>query len=123
MDRLPALWEARAMLENLTPLKSDCGKRCGHACCQSPAGEERGMLLFPGEAEYYRDREGYRLLDGVIARLLDMGKTILLVEHNMEFVQAVARKVVFLHRGQVLAQGIMEEIRSDKQLTEIYFGY
>ncbi len=62
MDRLPALWEARAMLENLTPLKSDCGKRCGHACCQSPAGEERGMLLFPGEAEYYRDREGYRLV-------------------------------------------------------------
>ena len=41
----------------------------------------------------------------------------------MEFVQAVARKVVFLHRGQVLAQGTMEEIRSDKQLTEIYFGY
>lgn len=60
MDQSPALWEARAMLENLTPLKSDCGKRCGHACCQSPAGEERGMLLFPGEAEYYRDREGYR---------------------------------------------------------------
>ena len=57
MDQSPALWEARAMLENLTPLKSDCGKRCGHACCQSPAGEERGMLLFPGEAEYYRDRE------------------------------------------------------------------
>ena len=62
MDRLPALWEARAMLENLTPLKSDCGKRCGHACCQSPAEEEQGMLLFPGEADYYRNREGYRLV-------------------------------------------------------------
>ena len=80
-------------------------------------------LLLLDEPASGMDREGYRLLDGVIARLLDMGKTILLVEHNMEFVQAVARKVVFLHRGQVLAQGTMEEIRSDKQLTEIYFGY
>lgn len=62
MDQSPALWEARAMLENLTPLKSDCGKRCGHACCQSPAEEEQGMLLFPGEADYYRNREGYRLV-------------------------------------------------------------
>ena len=110
------------------------GAKAGQQVRSLPYGEQKLVslarlyaakadLLLLDEPASGMDREGYRLLDGVIARLLDMGKTILLVEHNMEFVQAVARKVVFLHRGQVLAQGTMEEIRSDKQLTEIYFGY
>lgn len=44
---------ARALLERLTPLKSDCGIYCGGACCASESDDERGMLLFPGEEELY----------------------------------------------------------------------
>lgn len=62
MENLSALWEARALLEDLTPLKSDCGRRCGQACCRSQTGEPQGMLLFPGEEDFYRDRPGYRML-------------------------------------------------------------
>lgn len=62
MDTTSALWEARAMLERLTPLRSDCGGRCGRACCQAQTEEPQGMLLFPGEEDFYRGREGYRLL-------------------------------------------------------------
>lgn len=69
------------------------------------------------------DKEGYRLLEGAISHFIDRKKTVLLVEHNMEFVQAIADRVIFLHRGEVLAQGTMEEIRSDSRLTDIYFGY
>ena len=43
--------EARALLENLTPLRTDCGKVCGSACCKSLDAEETGMLLFPGEED------------------------------------------------------------------------
>ena len=52
------LSRAREMLENLTPLKSDCGRVCGAACCrplQEKSGEMTGMLLFPGEEEAYTD--------------------------------------------------------------------
>ena len=50
-----ALTEARALLENVTPLKSNCGKLCGGACCQpSPDDDgENGMLLLPFEESFY----------------------------------------------------------------------
>ena len=46
-DSLSAVLAARELLSTLTPLKTDCGALCSHACC---AGDETtGMLLFPGE--------------------------------------------------------------------------
>ena len=56
-----ALAEARAMLESVTPLKRDCGRVCGAACCSSMEGEETGMMLFPGEEAIYQGRPGWRI--------------------------------------------------------------
>ena len=55
------LARARAMLEDLTPLKTDCGLTCNGACCRPMEGEMTGMLLFPGEEAYYEGLEGYRM--------------------------------------------------------------
>ena len=52
-----AVAAAREKLKNVTPLKRDCGRVCGAACCRPLGGEETGMLLFPGEAEAYAGRE------------------------------------------------------------------
>ena len=57
-----AIREARALLNDLTPLRTDCGMTCSGACCQSLPGDTTGMLLFPGEEAYYRDLPGYRML-------------------------------------------------------------
>ena len=46
-----AVLQARGLLENLTPLKTDCGRLCQGACCQGD--ENTGMLLFPGEEAFY----------------------------------------------------------------------
>ena len=56
-----SLKRARALLENVTPLKTDCGLTCQGACCRPMEGEMTGMLLFPGEEAYYEGREGYRM--------------------------------------------------------------
>ena len=51
-----ALERARDYLTDVTPLRKDCGVRCGAACCtddSADGGEEMGMLLFPGEIELY----------------------------------------------------------------------
>ena len=56
-----AVAAAREKLKNVTPLKRDCGRVCGAACCRPLEGEETGMLLFPGEAEAYADREGWEI--------------------------------------------------------------
>ncbi len=65
-----SLARARALLENVTPLKTDCGLTCNHICCQPMEGEMTGMLLFPGEAAYYAGREGYRTVDTADGPLL-----------------------------------------------------
>ena len=57
-----AVEEARTLLQDLTPLRRDCGKLCGARCCRSLEGEETGMLLFPGEEDTYEDREGWRMI-------------------------------------------------------------
>lgn len=51
MSAYEAVLAARDLLENLTPLKTDCGKLCQGACCQGD--ETTGMLLFPGEDAFY----------------------------------------------------------------------
>ncbi|MGN1413982.1 MAG: ABC transporter ATP-binding protein [Anaerovoracaceae bacterium] len=80
-------------------------------------------LLLLDEPASGMDKEGYAIMDQAMNIFIESGKTILLVEHNMDFVKNIAEKVIFLHQGKVLAQGSMEEITSDKHLTEIYFGY
>ncbi len=54
-----ALLEARALTEAVTPLRTDCGRVCGGACCQPDETGRGGMLLFPGEEALYRERPGY----------------------------------------------------------------
>ena len=56
-----AVSSAREKLNNITPLKKDCGRICGARCCRSLDGEETGMLLFPGEADAYSDRAGWEI--------------------------------------------------------------
>ncbi len=60
-DSLRAVLAARDLLETLTPLKTDCGALCAHACC---AGDDTtGMLLFPGEDALYADCPFGRVMD------------------------------------------------------------
>ncbi|MBR5961871.1 MAG: hypothetical protein IKZ98_12875 [Clostridia bacterium] len=56
-----AVSAAREKLKNVTPLKRDCGRVCDARCCRPLEGEETGMLLFPGEAEAYADREDWKI--------------------------------------------------------------
>ena len=41
----------------------------------------------------------------------------------MEFVSRIARKVTVLHLGKILAEGSMEEIRSNQTVQDVYLGH
>ena len=58
----------------------------------------------------------------MIKELVRYGKTVCIVEHNMDVIRAVVDEVIFLNQGQVLARGTPEEIMNAPQLAEIYFG-
>ncbi|MBE0619780.1 MAG: ABC transporter ATP-binding protein [Burkholderiales bacterium] len=68
------------------------------------------------------DSESIDRIVPMVRRLVDHGKTVLLIEHNIELISELSDQVVFLHQGQVLAAGAPAEIMRDPALTEIYFG-
>jgi urea transport system ATP-binding protein len=48
--------------------------------------------------------------------------TVVVVEHDMDFVRSIARTVTVLHEGSVLAEGTMTEVQSDPRVIEVYLG-
>ncbi len=48
--------------------------------------------------------------------------TVVVVEHDMEFVRSIARTVTVLHQGSVLAEGTMDEVQNNKEVREVYLG-
>lgn len=58
------------------------------------------------------------LLRDMVAR----GRSVLLVDHNMDLVMAYADRVTVLHHGQVIASGAPEAIRADPRVVDVYFA-
>lgn len=48
--------------------------------------------------------------------------SILVIEHDMEFVRQIARKVTVLHQGSVLCEGSIDEVQNDPHVIEVYLG-
>jgi urea transport system ATP-binding protein len=48
--------------------------------------------------------------------------SVVVVEHDMEFVRSIARRVIVLHQGSVLAEGTMDEVQANAKVVEVYLG-
>ena len=48
--------------------------------------------------------------------------SLVVVEHDMAFIEIIARKVTVLHEGSVLAEGPMEQVKNDERVIEVYLG-
>jgi urea transport system ATP-binding protein len=48
--------------------------------------------------------------------------SVVVVEHDMEFVRSIARRVTVLHEGSVLAEGDMNQVQNDPRVIEVYLG-
>lgn len=48
--------------------------------------------------------------------------SIIVIEHDMEFVRQIARQVTVLHEGSVLCEGTMDEVQNDPRVIEVYLG-
>jgi urea transport system ATP-binding protein len=48
--------------------------------------------------------------------------SVVVVEHDMEFVRSIAKRVTVLHEGRVLAEGDMDRVQNDPRVIEVYLG-
>ena len=56
----------------------------------------------------------------ILKKLRKEGKTVLLIEHDMDFVMDISDKVIVLAEGSVLREGKPNEIMKDKKVLEVY---
>jgi urea transport system ATP-binding protein len=68
--------------------------------------------MTPQEVEHTAE-----LLTGLAGR-----HSVVVVEHDMEFVRSIARRVTVLHEGSVLAEGSMEDVQNNQRVIEVYLG-
>jgi urea transport system ATP-binding protein len=57
-----------------------------------------------------------------LVKVLAKERTVVVVEHDMEFVRYIAEKVTVLHEGRLLAEGKMEAVQADPKVVEVYLG-
>ena len=59
---------------------------------------------------------------GELLETIAADRSVLVIEHDMEFVRQIARKVTVLHQGTVLCEGPVEEVQGDPRVLEVYLG-
>ena len=59
---------------------------------------------------------------GSIKKLQQLGKTVLIIEHDITFIQKFCSRIIVLEEGRVVLDDTPERVRNDARLQEIYFG-
>ena len=68
------------------------------------------------------DPRSYERFLTLLRAQLPLGRTICIIEHNLDIVHGISDRIVFLDQGRVLAEGDPKSILSDPNLAAIYFG-
>ena len=90
---------------------------------------EIGMLLMQDPALLMLDEPvagmsvNERMQTAELLKRISKGRSVLVIEHDMEFVKSIAHKVTVLHQGKVLAEGSMEAVQSNPKVIEVYLGH
>jgi urea transport system ATP-binding protein len=59
---------------------------------------------------------------GELIRSIAKDRSVMVVEHDMEFVRRLGSKVTVLHEGKILCEGPMEKVQKDDRVIEVYLG-
>lgn len=78
------------------------------------------ILLIDEPAAGMSDEETERT--GELLLSLEKKHSLIVIEHDMEFIRQIARKVTVLHQGHVLKEGSFEHVKSDPEVIEVYLG-
>ncbi|MEY3264544.1 MAG: hypothetical protein RL717_2021 [Pseudomonadota bacterium] len=90
---------------------------------------EIGMLLMQGSDLLLLDepvagmspREREQTAE--LLRSISLGKSLVVIDHDMDFVKSIASKVTVLHQGRLLSEGTIEQVQNDPRVIDVYLGH
>jgi urea transport system ATP-binding protein len=89
---------------------------------------EIGMLLMQDPELLLVDEPAAGMTDdetaqtSALLKRLAQTRSVVVVEHDMEFVRSLESRVTVLHEGSVLAEGSMDHVQNDARVIEVYLG-
>jgi urea transport system ATP-binding protein len=83
-------------------------------------GQDAQLLLLDEPVAGMTDHETHATAELILR--LAKERTLVVVEHDMEFVRALGAKVTVLHEGSVLAEGSIDQVQANQRVIEVYLG-
>jgi urea transport system ATP-binding protein len=77
------------------------------------------MLDEPIAGMSVRERE----LTADLLKRISANRSVIVIEHDMDFVEKIAHKVTVMHQGKILAEGNMEKVQNDPRVIDVYLGH
>lgn len=77
------------------------------------------MLDEPIAGMSARERE----LTAELLKRICRNRSVIVIEHDMDFVKQIAHKVTVMHQGKILAEGSMEKVQNDPKVIDVYLGH
>ena len=109
-------------------LSGDHGKLAGDLSHGQKQWLEIGMLLMQQPDLLLVDEPVAGMTDAETEQTADLlrgiarTRSVVVVEHDMEFVRALGTKVTVLHEGSVLSEGALDVVQNDERVIEVYLG-
>jgi urea transport system ATP-binding protein len=60
---------------------------------------------------------------GDLLQRICRNRSVIVIEHDMDFVKRIAHKVTVMHQGKILAEGPMERVQADPKVVDVYLGH
>ncbi|MBC2775686.1 urea ABC transporter ATP-binding protein UrtD [Rhizobium sp. AQ_MP] len=64
-----------------------------------------------------------RIKTAELLNMITKNQSVIVIEHDMKFVEDIAHRVTVLHQGKVLSEGSMERVKNDPRVVEVYLGH
>jgi urea transport system ATP-binding protein len=66
-----------------------------------------------------RERE----LTAELLQRICVGRSMIVIEHDMDFVARIAHRVTVMHQGRILAEGAMDQVQKNPKVIDVYLGH
>ena len=89
---------------------------------------EIGMLLIQNPSLLMLDEPvagmsvAERKQTAALLKKIIKGRSVIVIEHDMKFVENIADRVTVMHHGKLLAEGSMENIKKNPKVIDVYLG-